>query len=421
LHASCSASGLLRPAAEDTKTTSQEIINGSRHGDEKAMDKKIQIVAIVGAIAFSVMVLSSPSDPIPLPEPATISEITSASPVSVVATELDKPRAMAVHGDRVFVTEKEGAVRVIENGTLLERPLAVLRAADAFDGGLLGIDVDPNFDDNGYLYVLLTYEEEANTTTNGDDDAVHRSPPVALWNKVLRITESGNRLADAATILDRIPGSKFTNGGFVKFGPDDKLYIGTGTPSDASHLPQDPESLAGKILRINGDGSVPEDNPFDGSPVYSIGHRNPQGMAWDAAGRMYVAEHGPDKNDEINVVVPGGNYGWPQSECSGDDNGNTRAAILCYDPSIEPGGIAFYDSDRLGLEYGFVMASLRASNLYQIDFEEGLPSQQSILSGVGRVRDVAVHPDGSIYIITSNTDGKGFPDEDDDRLIHIRR
>ena len=238
----------------------------------------------------------------------------------------------------------------------------------------------------------------------------------------MRITVHDNRLQDAHDILDGIPGSKFTNGGFVKFGPDKKLYIGTGATSDSSHLPQNTSSLSGKILRINDDGSIPADNPFGpDSPVYSVGHRNPQGITWDGNGVMYVAEHGPEKNDEINVIVMGGNYGWPKSECSNYDD-NMIDPLLCYDPSIEPGGIAYYNHFRLNIEHPFIMASLRASNLYQIDFEDGLPSQQPILSGAGRIRDVAVDDsDGSIYLITSNTDGKGFPAYDDDRLIRIQR
>lgn len=386
------------------------------------MDKKIQIAAVAGAIAFSVMVLSSPADPLPLPDPASMSgredgdtlSVSAASSVSTLATGLEKPRAIAVHGDRVFVTEKAGAVRVVQNGTLLEQPLAAFRAADTFDGGLLGIAAHPDFDENHYLYVYLTYVRQ--------DGAGAQDGPATLWNKVVRITEADSRLADATDIIDGIPGSKFTNGGFVKFGPDGKLYVGTGTVSDASHLPRDAGSLAGKILRINDDGTIPEDNPFGpDSAVYSVGHRNPQGIAWDGDGVMYVAEHGPEKNDEINIIVPGADYGWPDRECSGGEDG-AGAAVLCYDPSIEPGGIAFYDHDRLGLDQPFVMTSLRASNLYQIDFGEGLPSQQTILSGAGRIRDVAVHPeDGSVYVITSNTDGKGFAGPDDDRLIHIKR
>ncbi len=361
------------------------------------MDKKIQIAVIVVAIVFSALVLTSPNDPIPLPEPNSNSK---SDFVTILAENLDKPRAIAVSDDRIFVTEKDGMIRVIQNNTLLDSPLATLRTADVFDGGLLGITLHPNFSNNHYLYVFLTYDEDGN-----------------LWNKILRITEHENKLVDAETILDKIPGSSFTNGGFIKFGPDEKLYVGTGTVSDASHLPQDLNSLSGKILRLNDDGSIPDDNPFSDSSVYSLGHRNPQGLTWDDKGNLFVAEFGPEKNDEINLIQAGENYGWPEQQCSGDDN--FQDAMLCYDPSIEPGGILFYSGNSLDFESSFIMASMRAANLYQLDFEEGLGSQKSILSGIGRIRDVVEGSDGSLYVITSNTDGKGFPDSMDDKLLRI--
>jgi len=361
------------------------------------MDKKIQIIAVIAVVIFSVFVLTSPSDPIPIPVPTSNSESAS---VIILAENLDKPRAIAISNDRIFITEKDGFIRVIQNNTLLESPLAVFRSANVFDGGLLGITLHPNFSNNHYIYVFLTYEEDG-----------------SLWNKILRITESENKLQDAEIIFDKIPGSSFTNGGFLKFGPDEKLYVGTGTISDSSHLPQDLDSLSGKILRLNDDGTIPNDNPFSDSPVYSLGHRNPQGMTWDNNGNMFVAEFGPEKNDEINLIQAGKNYGWPEQQCSGNEN--FENPILCFDPSIEPGGILFYSGDKLDFESPFIMASMRATNLYQLDFEEGLSSQKSILSGIGRVRDVVQGPDGSLYVITSNTDGKGFPDRMDDKLLRI--
>ncbi len=361
------------------------------------MDKKIQVAAIVIAIVFSALVLTSPTDPIPLPVPNYNSE---SDFVTILAENFDKPRAIAVSDDRIFVTEKDGMIKVIQNNTLLESPLAILRGSDVFDGGLLGIALHPNFSSNHYMYVFLTYEEDDN-----------------LWNKILRITESENKLQNAEIILDKIPGSPFTNGGFLKFGPDEKLYVSTGTISDASHLPQDLDSLSGKILRLNDDGTIPDDNPFPNSPVYSLGHRNPQGMTWDNNENLFVAEFGPEKNDEINLIQAGKNYGWPEEQCSGDKD--FEDALLCYDPSIEPGGILFYSGNSLDFESSFIMASMRAANLYQVNFEEGLSSQKSILSGVGRVRDVVQGPDGSLYVITSNTDGKGFPDSMDDKLLRI--
>ncbi len=361
------------------------------------VDKRIQIIVVAVAVVFSVLVLTSPTDPIPLPKPTSNSENEF---VTVLAENLDKPRAIAVSDDRIFVTEKDGLIRVIVNNTLLESPLATFRTANVFDGGLLGITLHPDFSNNHYIYVFLTYDEDGN-----------------LWNKILRITESQNKLQDAQTIFDKIPGSSFTNGGFIKFGPDEKLYVGTGTISDASHLPQDLDSLSGKILRLNDDGTIPNDNPFSDSPVFSLGHRNPQGMTWDNDGNLYVAEIGPEKNDEINLILAGKNYGWPEQQCSGGTN--FENAIICYDPSLEPGGIIFYSGDKLDFEFPFILSSMNTANLYQVDFDEGLSSQKSILSGIGRVRDVVEGPDGSLYVITSNTDGKGFPDRTDDKLLRI--
>jgi aldose sugar dehydrogenase len=362
------------------------------------VDKKLRIAGIIAALAFSIFVLTSPSNPIPIPEPS--SSKTETIFVETLAKNLDEPRSIAVSDDRIFVTEKDGRIRVIQNNVLLDEPLATLRPANVFDGGLLGIALHPDFSNNHLIYVFFTYSEDGK-----------------LWNKILQITESENKLKDAKTIFDKIPGSVFTNGGFLKFGPDKKLYVGTGTVSDSSHSPQNIDSLSGKILRLNDDGTIPEDNPFPNSAVYTLGHRNPQGMTWDNAGKMYLAELGPEKNDEINLIIAGKNYGWPEQQCSG--NKKFENAIMCYDPSIEPSGILFYSGNKIKLESGFVMASLRATNLYQLDFVDGLSSQKTIHSGAGRIRDVAQSQDGSLYVITSNTDGKGFPDKMDDRLLRI--
>ena len=361
------------------------------------MDKKLRIAGIAAAVAFSIIILTSPSDPLPIPEPLSHSQDTS---VEILAKNLENPRSLAIHDSTVFVTEKEGRIRVVQDGVLLQEPLATLRPVEVFDGGLTGIAVHPNFSENNFLYVYFTYEEDNK-----------------LWNKILRITVSDNKLVDAETIFDKIPGSQFSNGGFLKFGPDGKLYVGTGTVSDSSHLPQDLNSLSGKILRLNDDGTIPSDNPFANSPVYSLGHRNPQGMAWNQNNELYLAELGPEKNDEINLILAGRNYGWPEQECFGNDK--FEDSVMCYDPSMEPSGILFYYGDKVKLEHSFVIASLRATNLFEVDLQEGLKSQKSILGGIGRIRDVVAGNDGSLYVITSNTDGKGFPDSTDDKLLRI--
>lgn len=360
------------------------------------MDKRIRIACIIGALAFSAWVLTSPSNPLPIPVPPVDGP---GDAVTILAENLERPRHIAIAGDDIFITEREGRVRLVQNGTLLEAPVAVLRPVEDFDTGLSGIAAHPNYIENELLYVYISYKQ---------DDT--------LYNKIMMVTLSEYRLVDAVPILEGIPGSRFANGGVIKFGPDGMLYIGTGTPSEASHLPQDVDSLAGKILRINDDGTIPPDNPYADSPVYSLGHRNIRGMAWDDMGNLYVSEEGPDKNDEINQIIPGGNYGWPQSECYGAGHIN---ATTCYDPAIEPGGIMFSEGTATTSGH-LLVASLRGAGLFELDINEGISSQKILLSGVGRIRDVVQDQNGVLYVITSNTDGKGFPADTDDRLLMLK-
>lgn len=365
------------------------------------MDKKFRIAGIIAAIIASVVILTSPSEPPPIPPP--ISQGSGNESVQILATNLEQPWAIAFAEDKILLTEKSGKIRIVQSDKLLEEPLATLRTADVFDGGLLGLAVHPNFENNHFIYVYFTYAEDGK-----------------LWNKILKITVSENKLSDATTILDKIPGSRFSNGGVLKFGPDNMLYVATGAGSDSSHDAQNLDSLAGKILRINDDGTIPSDNPFSNSPVFSYGHSNPKGMAWNNLGSLYVTEMGPTKNDEINLVEAGKNYGWPDQQCSGGEN--FVNAIECFDPAIEPGGIVFYSGNQLDFGIDMIMASMKPENLDRVKItSEGIDYQKSILSGLGRIRDVVEGPDGYLYIITSNTDGKAFPDKDDDKLVRIIR
>jgi len=366
------------------------------------VNKKIRIAGIIGALLVSVIILTSPSSPPPIPEPPQNNAQNEF--IEILATHLEKPWAIDFADERIFISEKGGTIRVINSGELLEQPLVTLRTADVFDGGLLGIAVHPNFEQNNILYAYYTYSEEGE-----------------LWNKLIQIKESDSKIIEAKTILDKVPGSSFSNGGIIKFGPDSKLYVGTGIVSDLSHESQNLESLQGKILRLNDDGSVPDDNPFDDSLVYSYGHRNPKGMAWDSLGNFYLTEIGPTKNDEINLIIAGKNYGWPDVQCH-STNAEFVNPLKCFDPSLEPGGIIFYSGDKLGLENFMILASQKASNLYKAEVDEnGVNLEGSILSGVGRIRDVAQGPDGYLYVITSNTDGKAFPSDDDDKLLRIMK
>ncbi len=362
------------------------------------MDKKVRILGVIAAVAASVIILTSPSNSFIIPKPSTNPLGTNA--IQNVATNLQKPWSMDFSGDRIFFTEKVGRIRVISSGILVNESLATLRVADVADGGLLGLALHPNFTENHFLYVYYTYAD-------GNK----------LWNKVLRITESNNRLVDAKVVLDKIPAAEFDDGGVIKFGPDKKLYIGIGDAANESAA-QDLNSLAGKILRLNDDGSIPSDNPFPNSSVFSYGHRNPVGMTWDDLGNLVETEQGPTKNDEINLVKKGGNYGWPEQECSGSKE--YVDSIACYNLSIEPGGIVYYMPGKLDLGNSLIMATLRGNALYQLTIDnKTITSQKIILEGLGRIRDVNEGPDGYLYILTGNTDGRGFPDATDDKLLRI--
>jgi glucose/arabinose dehydrogenase len=361
------------------------------------VDKKIRILGIAAAVAAMIIIVTSPSGLV-IPQPTSSPRGTEA--VQIVATNLQKPWAITSGDGKIFFTEKVGRIRVIDNGILVNQSVADLRVADITDAGLLGITLDPDYKNNHYIYVYYTYRDGSN-----------------LWNKVLRITESNDRITDAKTVLDKIPAAEFDNGGVIKFGPDKKLYIGTGDATDQG-LSQNMTSLGGKILRVNADGSIPQDNPFQNSPVYSYGHRNPQGLTWDDKGNMYETEEGPTRNDEINLIKPGQNYGWPNQECSGSTKSQT--ALICYNPSIEPAGITYYLPNKLDLKGSLILATLRGNALYQLLLQNGtIASQKIILDGIGRIRDVNEASDDNLYIITSNTDGRGFPDQNDDKLLRI--
>ena len=363
------------------------------------MLRKFQIIGIVGALIFSAVILTSPSNPPPLPEP-TIQNVSTDS-VEIVATNFEKPWSIAFADERIFVSEKTGKIHIITPSGLVDSPLITLRTPEIFGGGLLGITTHPNFENNHFLYAYYTYEKNEK-----------------LWNKVIRITEENNKAIEVITTLDKIPGSAFSNGGVIKFGPDGKLYVGTGSISDLLDESQNLDSLAGKILRLNDDGTIPTDNPFEDSYIFSYGHRNPTGFAWNMQGIMYATESGPTKNDEINLISAGSNYGWPEVQCYAQ-NENFVNPLKCFDPGLEPGGIIFYSGDKLNIGNNMIMASQKATNLFKVEINDNGVNLERILSGVGRIRDVAQGPDGYVYILTTNTDGKAFPAPDDDKLLRI--
>lgn len=244
-----------------------------------------------------------------------------------------------------------------------------------------------------------------------------------------KLVKSESKGYDEQVLIDKIPAAPIHDGGRIKFGPDGKLYVTTGDSANPN-LAQDLTSLAGKILRINPDGSTPTDNPFSNSLVYSYGHRNPQGLDWDPlTGKLVETEHGPSgekgfAHDEVNVIEPGKNYGWPNVVGKANDPRYVDPIIDTGDVTWAPSGASFYHADKIpGWKDKFFIATLRGNHLriLQLDTEANkVISSEAVLQGTyGRLRDIAQGPDDYLYILTSNTDGRGLPAPDDDKILRI--
>jgi len=230
------------------------------------------------------------------------------------------------------------------------------------------------------------------------------------------VVQSGQKpgslgLEEPETLLDGIASASIHDGGRIAFGPDGMLYVTVGDAGNSSAA-QDRGSLSGKILRLTPDGEVPVDNPFDGSPVYSYGHRNPQGLAWDSEGTMYASEFGQNTWDELNVIEPGRNYGWPSVEGIAGDDRFTDPVQQCAPAEASPSGMAIADGS-------IWIANLRGERLREVPLEDTSSSIEHLVGEHGRLRDVAVAPDGSLWVLTNNTDGRGDPRPDDDRVLRF--
>jgi glucose/arabinose dehydrogenase len=238
----------------------------------------------------------------------------------------------------------------------------------------------------------------------------------------VRFQKAGGGEVERSTLLEGIPGARFHDGCRLGFGPDGKLYITTGD-ARMEALAQDTTSLAGKILRINPDGTIPPDNPFAGSPIWSYGHRNPQGMAWQpATARLFITEHGTGGVNEVNVIVKGGNYGWP-IERRGEPRGDFIGPLLRHDGP--PAGAVFVTGHRYpGLEGDLLFVTLATQDLRRVVLrEQGEPAvgrvERHLKGELGRLRAIVEGPDGYLYVTTSNRDGRGAPKRVDDRVIRL--
>jgi glucose/arabinose dehydrogenase len=317
---------------------------------------------------------------------------------------------------RMIFTERAGRVRVFENGKLRPEPLfSVPDVEPSGESGLMGLALHPQFASNHLLYLSYVYRTDTQ------------------YVRVVRYRETGTGLTDRKVIIEGIPSAQFHAGCRLRFGPDGKLYITTGDAT-RRELAQMLDSLAGKILRLNDDGTIPADNPFVGKQgarpeIWSYGHRNPQGIDWQpGTNLLFETEHGPSGfdgpggGDEVNIIEKGKNYGWPVIHHTQTHPG-MEAPLLEYTPSCAPASGMFYRGTVFPQFSGnFFFGCLAGKRMIRVVLDgRRVVSQENLLEGkFGRIRDVAQGPDGYLYFSTSNHDGRGSPAADDDRIIRLQ-
>jgi quinoprotein glucose dehydrogenase len=319
---------------------------------------------------------------------------------------------------RALVSERPGRIRLIKNGKLRADPYVKIDVEHIGEGGLMGLAIHPEFPRKPYIYAMHTYRKEGE-----------------LYNRVIRLKDNGLTGVFDKVIIDDIPGGRAHDGGRIAFGPDGMLYITTGETFN-SELAQDPKSLGGKILRITPEGDTPGDNPFAGSPIYSYGHRNPQGLSWHpSTGDLFASEHGPSgefgrfAHDEINVIIKGGNYGWPKVIGAPGLN-PYKDPLIVWEKTTPPSGITFYKGNLMEhLKGDLFVATLRSESLIRIRLQKNEEYKVTRIERwfskdysdgkYGRIRDVVEGPDGALYFMTNNRDGRGTPRSGDDRIYIV--
>lgn len=344
------------------------------------------ITATVGAAALLTACTTSPdTDPTASQSPQT----TTKAEIEVVAQDLEVPWSVAFHEGTALLSERD-TTRIMElDDDGAAREVGMIEDADPRgEAGLLGIAIQDD-----HLYAYYTAEE---------DNRIDRYP---LEGEPGALTLGAGR-----TILEGIPAARVHNGGRIAFGPDGMLYATTGDAGDPGNA-QDLDSLGGKILRMTPEGDVPEDNPGD-SLIYSYGHRNPQGIAWDADGTMYATEFGQDAWDELNVIEPGGNYGWPAVEGIAEGSEFIDPVQQWEPAEASPSGMTI-TADSI------YIANLRGERLREIPLDDLTASSEHLVGEYGRLRDVVTHPEGALWVLTNNTDGRGEPRPGDDRILQL--
>jgi quinoprotein glucose dehydrogenase len=331
---------------------------------------------------------------------------------------LDIPWSLVFLPDaRALVSERPGTIRLIKNGRLQKKPYMQIKVAHVGEAGLMGLALHPEFPKQPFIYAMHTYEKDGR-----------------LYNRVIRLKGGEDTATFDRTVIDGIPGGRAHDGGRIAFGPDGMLYIATGETFSAG-LAQDLSSLGGKILRVTPDGGIPPDNPFGNSPVYALGNRNPQGIAWQpGSGRLFESEHGPSgetghfAHDEINVIVRGGNYGWPKV-IGAPSIKPYIDPLIAWKETTPPSGITFYTGPLMPFLRGdLFVATLKSQALIRITWDskgerpariERWFARGSSEGKYGRLRDVVEGPDGALYFLTNNRDGRGEPRPGDDRIYRI--
>ncbi len=317
---------------------------------------------------------------------------------------------------RMIFTERPGRVRVFEKGSLRPEPLIMLSDVEAkSESGLMGLALHPDFAQNGLLYLAYAYDSGKETQV-----------------RVVRFRESGKELTERKLIIENIPAAQYHAGTRLHFGPDKKLYITTGD-AGKRELAQRLDSLAGKTLRLNDDGTVPSDNPFVGQQnarpeIFSYGHRNAQGMDWQPdSNLMFQTEHGPSTfdgppgGDEVNIVERGKNYGWPTIHHT-ETRAGLESPLLEYTPAVAPASGMFYRGTSFPQFKGnFFFGCLKGETIIRVELDgrRVLRQEKLLHKQYGRIRDIAEGPDGAIYFSTSNRDGRGTPAKDDDRILRL--
>ncbi len=351
--------------------------------------------------------------------PAAINVPNPPVRIQTVASGLVVPWGIAFASPtRIYVTERPGRVRLIENGILRREPYATIsRVRAGGEGGLMGIAVHPHYPRMRRVYLMYTY------TSGG-----------RAYNRVSAYEDTGRTLTNETVLLDRIPGAAYHNGGVLRFGPDGLLYIGTGDGGNPQSS-QNTKSLNGKILRVAANGKPPPDNPFPNSPVYAYGFRNVQGLAWNPANnQLWATDHGPtgeyglQAKDSVFIVRKGGNHGWPRSLGVTNVKGIVPPVLWFPQQAVPPAQAVFYRTQKIPrLDGNLLFATLRDEALYRVVLSgpRGISRMERWFSSamhrgrLGRLRAVVVGPDGAVYISTSNRDGRGRVLANDDHIYRL--